>query len=94
LWISADKAGAQRVGSQMNSDTAPVASPCNEVCRMDEASGWCLGCLRTLPEIAAWAGLDEGARQTLVAELAQRRRAWSRLGRGELPLPPTEESAP
>ena len=27
---------------------SPVPSPCTDVCRMDEASGWCEGCARTL----------------------------------------------
>lgn len=61
---------------------------------MDEATGWCLGCLRTLPEIAAWSGMDESARREVMATLAQRRRSWEQPGRGELPLPPTEEGQP
>ena len=40
----------------------PVPSPCNNVCRIDPATGWCEGCLRTLDEIAAWGGLDQGAK--------------------------------
>ena len=31
---------------------AAVPSPCIAVCRMDAATGWCEGCLRTLDEIA------------------------------------------
>ncbi|MCM2479693.1 DUF1289 domain-containing protein [Serpentinimonas maccroryi] len=39
----------------------PVPSPCVGVCRMDAASGYCLGCWRTLDEIAHWsaASADE-----------------------------------
>jgi predicted Fe-S protein YdhL (DUF1289 family) len=48
---------------------AGVPSPCINVCRIDEASGWCEGCLRTLDEIAAWATLDD----------ASKRRVWKRL---------------
>ena len=40
----------------------PVPSPCNNVCRIDPQSGFCEGCLRTLDEIAAWGGLDQGAK--------------------------------
>ena len=36
-----------------------VASPCVSLCRMDADSGWCLGCLRTLDEIALWGSLDD-----------------------------------
>jgi predicted Fe-S protein YdhL (DUF1289 family) len=38
---------------------APVVpSPCVDVCKMDAATGWCLGCARSIDEIAAWASLD------------------------------------
>ena len=58
---------------------AAVASPCISICQMHAASGWCVGCLRTLDEIAAWGGLsDEGRRQVLL-RLAPRRVAWRAL---------------
>lgn len=50
-----------------------VQSPCNDVCRMDAASGLCLGCWRTIDEIAAWPALDEARRIELLAELPARR---------------------
>ena len=34
-----------------------VPSPCVGVCRMNGATGWCEGCLRTLDEIALWSQL-------------------------------------
>ena len=52
---------------------SPCASPCTNVCRIDAASGWCEGCLRTLDEIAAWSGLDEAARRAVCAQLVLRR---------------------
>lgn len=51
-----------------------VPSPCTSVCRMDPTTGWCLGCARTLPEIAAWAGLDDGTKGQVWALLPERRR--------------------
>lgn len=54
---------------------APVESPCNNVCRMDEQTGWCLGCYRTLAEIGAWPTLDAAGRQLVIERLAERRRA-------------------
>jgi predicted Fe-S protein YdhL (DUF1289 family) len=45
---------------------APVPSPCIGVCRIDEATGWCAGCWRTLDEIAGWGTSDD----------ATRRRVW------------------
>jgi uncharacterized protein len=40
-----------------------VPSPCISVCRVDAASGWCGGCLRTLDEIAAWSQLGVDAKR-------------------------------
>jgi len=53
--------------------TGPVASPCTSVCTMDDASGLCVGCLRTIDEIAAWSVLDDGERRDVLAAIAQRR---------------------
>lgn len=52
---------------------APIPSPCVSVCRIDEGSGWCLGCLRTIDEIAAWAALDDDGRRKVWRELGSRR---------------------
>ena len=48
-------------------------SPCISVCRMDDATGWCEGCLRTLDEIAAWSVLDDAAKRAVWVELGRRR---------------------
>ena len=50
-----------------------VASPCISVCRMDDATGLCIGCLRTLDEIAAWGSLDDDARREVWVAIARRR---------------------
>ncbi len=50
-----------------------VASPCVKVCVVDGASGLCLGCFRTLGEIAGWSGLADAERQRITAELPDRR---------------------
>ena len=56
-----------------------VASPCVNVCRIDERSGWCEGCLRTIDEIAAWSVLADDAKRAVLAALVQRRIEWRRL---------------
>ena len=63
----------------------PVKSPCVNVCRMDAATGWCEGCLRTLDEIAAWSVLSDEEKRTVKAGLAERRVVWQRrqAARGE-----------
>lgn len=57
----------------------PVPSPCISVCRMDTATGWCEGCLRTLDEIGAWSLLDEDEKRGVWQLLSQRRVAWRRI---------------
>lgn len=52
-----------------------VPSPCTGVCRMDERSGWCLGCARTLDEIAAWSMLSPEDKRALRSRLELRRPA-------------------
>ncbi len=51
----------------------PIATPCIKVCMVDGESGLCLGCYRTLPEIARWGGLAEAERGAIIAELPERR---------------------
>jgi predicted Fe-S protein YdhL (DUF1289 family) len=49
-------------------------SPCIGVCRIDQATGWCEGCWRTLDEIADWPLLSVRERDILLFRLADRRR--------------------
>ena len=65
--------------------TQPVPSPCVSVCRMDERSGWCEGCLRTLDEIALWSVLDDDDKRAVWVELSRRRVQWRRMRRDEPP---------
>lgn len=50
-----------------------IASPCVKVCIVDPESNLCLGCYRTLMEIAGWARLPEDERTRLMRELPDRR---------------------
>jgi uncharacterized protein len=50
-----------------------VPSPCTSVCTMDTASGLCIGCCRTLDEIAAWSLLDDAGKRRVLAALPARR---------------------
>lgn len=51
---------------------AEVASPCINVCRMDEASGYCEGCRRTLEEIACWSAYSTAEKRAVLALLPDR----------------------
>lgn len=52
-----------------------VASPCNSVCRIDDRSGLCQGCWRTLDEIARWSAMADEDKLALRGQLLLRRRA-------------------
>ena len=52
-----------------------VPSPCVNVCRMNEATGYCDGCLRTIDEIAAWGTLTDMAKRAVWKQLHLRRAA-------------------
>ena len=49
-----------------------IKTPCTKVCTVDGASGLCLGCLRSLQEIAEWSRLDEATREAILKELPGR----------------------
>jgi len=51
-----------------------VASPCARICAIDQASGWCRGCWRTLDEISHWARLAPAQKHAVLARCAERRR--------------------
>jgi predicted Fe-S protein YdhL (DUF1289 family) len=59
-----------------------VPSPCVDICRMDAATGWCEGCLRTIDEIAGWASLAPDEKLVVWDRLATRREQFERLHKG------------
>ena len=52
---------------------ASVASPCVQICVIDATDGWCVGCARTLTEIAEWSGYSASERRAVMADLPRRR---------------------
>lgn len=49
-----------------------VPSPCTGVCRIENASGHCLGCKRTMAEIVAWPSLSDQEKRVVLAKLKGR----------------------
>lgn len=43
-----------------------IQSPCIGVCAMDEVTGLCQGCYRTMDEIQAWWDLDSTQKQAII----------------------------
>jgi predicted Fe-S protein YdhL (DUF1289 family) len=52
-----------------------IETPCIAVCFIDPKSKLCLGCGRTLPEIARWHKIESPERREIMAGLADRMRA-------------------
>jgi len=50
---------------------AAVPSPCTGTCRLN-AQQQCVGCGRTLAEIAEWSGANEARRREILRELQRR----------------------
>ena len=49
-----------------------IATPCVQVCVVDGASSLCLGCYRTLSEIAGWSAMTDAERAAIMAALPER----------------------
>ena len=49
-----------------------MISPCNKVCVMDAEGRYCLGCARTLDEIARWGEMNDAERAAVLAALPAR----------------------
>ena len=61
-------------------DDAP-ASPCTGVCTLDDDDR-CIGCARTLDEIAAWGSMGADERRAVIAALPERGVAYFSSGAG------------
>ena len=62
----------------MGTTMSDVASPCINVCTLDPQTQVCLGCFRTIDEIAAWGGASNAERAAIVAQLPMRRELFGR----------------
>jgi predicted Fe-S protein YdhL (DUF1289 family) len=62
-----------------------VTSPCVKICQMDPVRGVCIGCCRTLDEIARWSRMSEQEHSQVIQQLPERRK---RLDVPEIAVPP------
>lgn len=62
-----------------------IASPCINVCTLDAEGRRCLGCHRTIDEIAAWGGMGDDERARVMALLPARERQLGARADGVLP---------
>ena len=54
-----------------------IDSPCIKLCRIDPDRDLCLGCWRTLDEIAAWGRMTPEARRAVMRDVLPARQALS-----------------
>ncbi len=54
--------------------TREIPSPCVKVCQMNPETGYCIGCLRTLDEIADWLEMTDEEKSEVLARLDERRK--------------------
>jgi predicted Fe-S protein YdhL (DUF1289 family) len=71
---------AERRRNRKRSRRAPsfdtsVPSPCISVCQVDNATGCCIGCYRSIDEIREWPILTADEKQAALARIAARKAA-------------------
>lgn len=53
-------------------DRSPVPSPCINICQMDQGTGLCQGCMRTIDEIVKWGSAGDDYKRAVWAEIRRR----------------------
>jgi uncharacterized protein len=56
-------------------EEAAVESPCIRECRVDQATGYCVSCFRTLREISYWETCTPDEQRRIMAQIEERRAA-------------------
>ncbi|MGH1365685.1 MAG: DUF1289 domain-containing protein [Calditrichia bacterium] len=52
-------------------------SPCIQICKIDNQTGLCVGCLRTMNEIAAWSRFDDAKKREVYKKIDHRKKKFS-----------------
>ncbi|NLS05048.1 DUF1289 domain-containing protein [Rhizobium sp. P32RR-XVIII] len=69
-----------------------MQTPCIHVCSLDPATGFCIGCGRTLGEIGNWMSYSDSERQQIMAVLPARLSAQPAILVGETSAVPEHRS--
>ena len=73
LTLMPDQPRRRRARKTLPDDAPEVASPCISICEIDQKTGLCSGCYRTLEEIATWSRMPNQKRWDIVQSLRDRR---------------------
>ncbi|MDC8771125.1 DUF1289 domain-containing protein [Roseateles albus] len=66
--------------SSVSAIAGAVKSPCTNVCKIHQPTGWCEGCARTIPEITVWSKAADATRLEILDRLPPRREHLLNLG--------------
>ena len=58
----------------MATPMSEILSPCVNICDLDQTGEWCMGCGRSLDEIAGWASASDEERRAVIEMSAERLR--------------------
>ncbi|MBK5264553.1 MAG: DUF1289 domain-containing protein [Alphaproteobacteria bacterium] len=58
-----------------------ITSPCNRICTIDDNTGWCIGCARTIKEIVEWGPASDARKLAILADLKGRQKQQVRKGK-------------
>ena len=78
-YVTEAAALARRAAVVARSAGDDVPSPCVSVCRMDADRVFCIGCLRTIPEITEWSCADAAGKRGVWHAIALRASAYADL---------------
>lgn len=53
--------------------TGTLETPCINICLLDSKTGLCVGCGRTIDEIARWSAMSDSERHAVMAALQTRK---------------------
>ena len=67
----------RRVAERRRLLASGPASPCIGVCKMDEQTGFCLGCTRTIDEIRNWSIMLPEQRHETLHQITERKKERS-----------------
>ena len=65
----------------MNYDEAKATSPCKKLCELDKENALCIGCGRSVEEIALWSDFGGEERLAILTKLPERLAARMRTAR-------------
>ena len=51
---------------------AKIKSPCIDICKLDKETGICIGCFRTVEEIAKWKKMEDEEKLDVLGKLKDR----------------------